>query len=102
VNTFFRTEVPAVTRRLLKRSRMKTRDKRRTRKSSCCSRGGVSTRSFKRIVTHHPAQVVIFTFHEFEFPFTKLFACAISLDKVVGIFEKISKKRGGTRASCPW
>jgi hypothetical protein len=46
-------------------------------------------------------QVVIFTFREFEFPFKKLFACAISLDKVVGIFfEKISKneKARGRRA----
>jgi hypothetical protein len=41
-------------------------------------------------------QAVIFTFREFEFPLKKLFACVVSLDKVVGIFEKFSKKRGGT------
>jgi hypothetical protein len=58
---------------------MKTRDKRSTRKSSCCSRGGVSTRSFERTATRHPAQAVIFTF-------------AISLDKAVGIFLKHFKK----------
>jgi hypothetical protein len=72
MNIFFRTEVPAVTRRLLKRGRMKTGDKRRTRKSSCRNRGGVGTRSFEQIVTHHPAQAVIFTFREFEFPFKNL------------------------------
>jgi hypothetical protein len=39
-------------------------------------------------------QAVIFTFREFEFPFKKLFACAIGLDKVVGIFfEKLRKTR---------
>jgi hypothetical protein len=65
---------------------MKTGDKRSTRKSSCRSRGGISTMSFERITTRHPTQAVIFTFHEFEFPFKKTFACAISLDKVVGIF----------------
>jgi hypothetical protein len=46
-------------------------------------------------------QAVIFTFREFEFPFKKLFTCAISLDKVVGIFfEKTSKneKARGRRA----
>jgi hypothetical protein len=39
-------------------------------------------------------QAVIFTFREFEFPFKKLFACAISLDKVVDFFfEKTSKNK---------
>jgi hypothetical protein len=75
-----------VTRKLLKRSQMKTRDKRSTRKSLCRSRGGVSTRSFERTATRHPVQAVIFTFREFKFLFKKLFACAISLDKVVRIF----------------
>jgi hypothetical protein len=69
VNIFFRTGVLAVTRRLLKRSQMKTGDKRSTRKSSCRSRRGVSTRSFERIATRHLVQAVIFTFREFEFPF---------------------------------
>jgi hypothetical protein len=73
---------------------MKTGDKRSTRKSSCRSRGGVSTRNFERTATRYPMQVVIFTFREFEFPFKKLFACAISLDKVIGIFlKKLRKKR---------
>jgi hypothetical protein len=42
-------------------------------------------------------QVVIFTFREFEFPFKKLFTCAISLDKVVGIFEKKIEKNEEAR-----
>jgi hypothetical protein len=46
---------------------MKTGDKRSTRKSSCHSRGGVSTRNFERTTTHYPMQAVIFTFREFEF-----------------------------------
>jgi hypothetical protein len=88
VNIFFQTGVLAATLRLLKRGWMKTRDRRSTRKSSCCSRGGVSTRSFERIATRHPAQAVIFTFREFELLVKKPFACAMSLDKVVRIFEK--------------
>jgi hypothetical protein len=47
---------------------MKTGDKRSTHKSSCHSRGGVSTRNFERIATRYPMQAVIFTFREFEFP----------------------------------
>jgi hypothetical protein len=86
MNIFFWTGVLAATQRLLKRDRMKTGDKRSTCKSSCCSRGGISTRSFERTATRHPVQAVIFTFREFKFPFKKLFACAISLDKVVGTF----------------
>jgi hypothetical protein len=62
---------------------MKIGDKRSTRKSSCRSRGGVSTRNFERTVTHYPMQATVFTFREFKFPFKKLFTCAISLDKVV-------------------
>jgi hypothetical protein len=48
-------------------------------------------------------QAVIFTFHEFEFLLKKFFSCAISLDKVVGIFfEKTSKNKEaqGHRALC--
>jgi hypothetical protein len=86
VNIFFRTGVLAVTRRFLKRNQMKTGDKRSTRTSSCRSRGGVSTGSFEQTATRRPVQAVIFTFREFEFPFKKLFSCAISLHKVVGIF----------------
>jgi hypothetical protein len=67
---------------------MKTGDKRSTHKSSCRSRRGVSTRNFEGIVTRYPMEAVIFTFREFEFPFKKLFACAISIDKVVVIFLK--------------
>jgi hypothetical protein len=58
VNIYFWTGVLAVTRRLLKRGRMKTGDKRSNRKSSCHSRGGVSTRSFERIATRHHVQAV--------------------------------------------
>jgi hypothetical protein len=47
---------------------MKTGNKRSTRKSSCHSRGGVSTRNFERTTTSYPMQDVIFTFREFEFP----------------------------------
>jgi hypothetical protein len=47
---------------------MKTGDKRSTRKSSCRSRGCVSTRNFERTATRYPIQAVIFTFREFEFP----------------------------------
>jgi hypothetical protein len=47
---------------------MKTGDKRSTRKSSCRSRGSVSTRNFERTATRYPMQAVIFTFREFEFP----------------------------------
>jgi hypothetical protein len=86
MNIFFWTGVLAVTRRILESGQMKTGDKISTRKSSCRSRGGVSTRSFERTATRHPVQAIIFTFRELEFPFKKLFACVISLDKVVGIF----------------
>jgi hypothetical protein len=67
---------------------MKTGDKRSTRKSSCRSRGGVSTRSFERTATRYPMQAVIFTFREFEFPLKNfsLVRSLINLDKVVGIF----------------
>jgi hypothetical protein len=40
-------------------------------------------------------QAVIFTSREFEFPSKKTFARATGLDKVVRIFEKFQKKRGG-------
>jgi hypothetical protein len=65
---------------------MKIGDKRSTHKSSCRSRGGVSTRNFEQTATRYPMQATIFTFREFEFPFKKLFTCAISLDKVVKNF----------------
>jgi hypothetical protein len=67
---------------------MKTGDKRSTRKSSCRSRGGVSTMSFERTTTRYPMQAVIFTFRDFEFPLKNfsLVRSPISLDKVVGIF----------------
>jgi hypothetical protein len=45
-------------------------------------------------------QAVIFTFREFEFPFKKLFACAISLDKVVGIFFEKTSKTKVARGHC--
>jgi hypothetical protein len=86
MNIFVQTGVLAVTRRLLQRGRMKTEDKRSTRKSSCRNRGGVSTRSFERTATRHPVQAIILTFREFEFLFKNFFACAISLDKVVETF----------------
>jgi hypothetical protein len=47
-------------------------------------------------------QTVIFTFLEFEFPYKKLLARAIGLDKVVESFEKIRKNVEDTRALCPW
>jgi hypothetical protein len=68
MKTFFQTRNLAVTRVLLKRDRMKTGNSRSTRKSSRCSHGGVSTRSFERVSTCHSTQVVIFTFHETELP----------------------------------
>jgi hypothetical protein len=91
MNIFFWTRVLAVTRRLLKRGRMKTGDKRSTRKSSCHSRGGVSTRNFERTATRHPVQVVIFTFREFEFSFKKLLLCDRSRQSRRIFFEKIRK-----------
>jgi hypothetical protein len=51
---------------------MKTGDKRCTRKSSCHSRGGVSTRSFEQTATRYHMQAVIFTFCKFEFPLKNL------------------------------
>jgi hypothetical protein len=68
VKTFFRTRVPAITRALLKRDRVKTGNSSSTCKSLCCSRGGVSTRSFERVATRRSTQAIIFTFREIEFP----------------------------------
>jgi hypothetical protein len=78
---------------------MKTGDKRSTRKSSCRSRGGVSTRNFERTTTRYPMQAVIFTFREFEFPL-KNFSLVRSVSTKLSefFFEKTLKKRGGTRA----
>jgi hypothetical protein len=78
---------------------MKTGDKRSTRKSSCCSRGGVSTRSFERTVTRYPMQAVIFTFREFEFPLINFSLVRSVSTKLSKFFEKASKNRGGMRAS---
>jgi hypothetical protein len=99
VKTFFRTGVPAVTRALLKRDWMKAGNWRSTRKSSCCSRGGVSTRSFERIATRHPAQAVILTPHEFEFPSKNLSLVRSVSTKLLGFFEKFEKNEEGI---VPW
>jgi hypothetical protein len=64
---------------------MKTGDKRSTCKSSCRSRGGVSTRSFERRTTRYLMQAVIFTFREFEFPL-KIFSLVRSVSTKLSEF----------------
>jgi hypothetical protein len=91
-----------VTRTFLKRGRMKAGDQRSTRKSSCHSRRGISTRSFERIATRHPMQAVIFTFLEFEFPSKNLSLVRLVSTNLSEFFEKKSKNEEGMRASCPW
>jgi hypothetical protein len=71
---------------------MKTRAKRSTRKSSCRSRGGVSTRSFERTATRYPMQVVIFTFREFEFPLKNFSLVRSVSTKLLEFFEQTLKK----------
>jgi predicted transcriptional regulator len=70
---------------------MKTGDKRSTCKSSCRSRGGVSTRRFERIATRYPMQAVIFTFREFEFPLKNFSLVRSVSTKLSEIFEKTLK-----------
>jgi hypothetical protein len=76
---------------------MKTGDKRSTCKSSCRSRGGISTRSFERTATRYPMQAIIFTFCEFEIPLKTFRSCDRSRQscrKVLKIFEKTRRHEG--------
>jgi hypothetical protein len=73
---------------------MKTRDKRSTRKSSCRSRGGVSTRSFERTATRYPMQAVIFTFREFEFSLKNFLLVRSVSTKLSEFFEKTRRHEG--------
>jgi predicted transcriptional regulator len=70
---------------------MKTGDKRSTCKSSCRSRGGVSTRNFERTATHYHMQAVIFTFREFEFPLKNFSLVRSVSTKLLEFFDKTSK-----------
>jgi hypothetical protein len=80
---------------------MKTRDKRSTCKSSCRSRGGVSTRNFERTTTNYLMQVVIFTFTSSSFRLKNFSFVQSVWTKLSEFFLKNFEKRGGMRASCP-
>jgi hypothetical protein len=87
----FMTGVSVVTRKFSKRGRMKAGDYRSTRKSSCCSRGGLSTRSIERIATHHPMPTVIFAFLEFDFPSKNFSLVQLVSTKLSEFFENFEK-----------